>query len=471
MSRIAGWAAAGREVVVAGLGRSGVAATRLLHAHGVPVHAVDDGASAALHQHAETLAGLERVTTRVGGHDPARVARARALVLSPGIPPTAAIVRTARAAGVPVVSEAQLGLDALVGVGTVVVTGTNGKTTTTALVHHLLTEAGIRSAAAGNIGTALSEVALQEQRPDWLAVELSSFQLHDCPDLAPTIGILTNLSPDHLDRYGSLEEYYADKARLFANATDASVWISNLDDPASRRLVADVAGQHLTFSVTEEADAWRTPRYELMFMLAVPGGRVPSADEGDLMVGPRRLMRRRRLRLLGDHNVANALAATLAVHAIGVPLRTIAEGLRTFRAMPHRLEPVRTVDGVLWINDSKATNVASTLVAVRAMTRPAILLIGGRHKGEPYTALREAVAHHCGGVVTYGEAGDLAAHDLAGTAWIRRVATLDEAVAVARTMVATPDGAVLLSPACSSYDQFPNFEVRGATFRALVEAM
>ncbi|MDZ4389754.1 MAG: UDP-N-acetylmuramoyl-L-alanine--D-glutamate ligase [Gemmatimonadales bacterium] len=471
MSLLERWALAGREVVVAGLGRSGLAATRLLHARGIPVHAVDDGTGDALGQQAALLADLDRVTTQVGGHDPARVAGAAALVLSPGIPPTAAIVRTARTAGVPVVSEAQLGLDALAGVPTIVVTGTNGKTTTTALVHHLLSEAGRRSAAAGNIGTALSAVALQEQRPDWLAVELSSFQLHDCPELAPTIGILTNLSPDHLDRYQSLDEYYADKARLFANATDASIWISNLDDPESRRMVAGVAGRHLTFSVVEEADAWRPPRLPLMISWKTPGGHVHQSDEGDLLVGGQRLMPRRKLPLLGDHNVANALAAALAVNAAGVPLETIAAGLGSFRAMPHRLEPVRTVDGVLWINDSKATNVASTLVAIKAMARPAILLLGGRHKGEPYTVLREAIREHCGGVVTYGEAGDLAASDLQGISQVVRVETLEQAIAEARTMVATPGGAVLLSPACSSYDQFPNYEVRGATFRAMVEAL
>lgn len=467
MSRLARWAAEGREVVVAGLGRSGVAATRLLHARGVPVHAVDDGDSVAVRQQAEMVAGLERVTTEVGGHDSARVEGAQALVLSPGIPPTAAIVQTARAAGVPIISEAQLGLDALAGTRTIVVTGTNGKTTTTALVHHLLMEAGIRSAAAGNIGTALSTVALGEQRPDWLAVELSSFQLHDCPDLVPTIGILTNLSPDHLDRYDSLEAYYADKARLFANATTASVWVSNLDDPASRGLVIDVAGHHLTFSVMVSADAWRTPRGKA----PVDPAAQPGADDGFLMLGERPLFPRRNLHLLGEHNVANALAAVLAVHAAGVPPEAIAHGLQSFRALTHRLEPVRTLDGVAWINDSKATNVASTLVAVQAMTRPTILLLGGRHKGEPYTALREAVASHCGGVVTYGEAGDRVAHDLAGTVPLRRVETLEDAVATAQALVVTPGGAVLLSPACSSYDQFPNYEVRGATFRALVEAL
>jgi UDP-N-acetylmuramoylalanine--D-glutamate ligase len=452
MSRLAAWRADGREVVVAGIGRSGVAAARLLHAHGIPVYAADDGAGDTVRRHAATLDGIAGITTEVGGHDPGRIARAIALVLSPGIPPTAPMVRLAAAAGVTVVAEAQLGLDALAGVPAIMVTGTNGKTTTTALVDHLLRAAGRASVAAGNIGTALSEVALHAPPPEWLAVELSSFQLHDCPDVVPTVGVLTNLAPDHLDRYATLAEYYGDKARLFANARPASIWVSNLDDPASRTMVAGVTGRHLAFSTSAAADAWYDREHDRLMLAGQP--LLPRAD----------------LPLLGEHNVANALAAALAVHATGVPHAAIAAGLPTFRALVHRMEPVREHDGVLWINDSKATNIASTLVAVRAMTRPYVLLLGGRHKGEPYTALLEAMGPHFVAVVAYGEAAELVRHDLGDAVRVERVDDLTAAVTRARALVPT-GGAVLLSPACSSYDQFPNYEVRGATFRALAEAL
>jgi UDP-N-acetylmuramoylalanine--D-glutamate ligase len=452
MSRLATWHADGREVMVAGMGRSGVAAVHLLHRHGIPVYAADDGAGEGVRRYAAMVAGLERVTVEVGGHDPGRIARAAALVLSPGIPPTATMVRLAVAAGVPVVAEAQLGLDALTGVPAIMVTGTNGKTTTTALIDHLLRAAGRRSMAAGNIGTALSEVAVTDPPPEWLAVELSSFQLHDCPDVAPTVGVLTNLAPDHLDRYTSLAEYYADKARLFANARPASLWVSNLDDPASRTMVAGVTGRHLAFSTTTMADAWLDRTHDRLMLAGQP------------------LLARADLPLLGEHNVANALAAALAVHATGVPHAAIAAGLPTFRALVHRMEPVREHEGVLWVNDSKATNIASTLVAVRAMSRPYVLLLGGRHKGEPYTALLEAFGPHLVAVVAYGESGDLVRHDLGEAIRVERVVDLPAAVACAQALVPA-DGAVLLSPACSSYDQFPNYEVRGATFRALVEAL
>lgn len=456
MNRLESWRRLGREVAVAGLARSGTAAVRLLRGHDIPVYASDQGTSEEVLEAAESLRQEFPVGVAVetGAHDLERIGRSAALVLSPGIPPTAGVVRAALAAEVPVLAEAQLGLDALAGVPYIAVTGTNGKSTVTALVDHLLRQAGMRSVAAGNIGTALSEVAMTAPKPQWLAVELSSFQLHDCPDVAPTVGILTNLAPDHLDRYPTLEAYYADKARLFRNAAAGSIWVSNLDDPASRDMVATVTGRHLAFSVAEgvRADAWF------------------DWSAAQLMLAGRKLLHRSLLPLLGDHNVANALAASLAVHAVGIDQERIAEGLASFRALTHRMEPVREVNGVLWINDSKATNVASTLVAVQAMTRPFVILLGGRHKGEPYTALREPLRRHGVAVVAFGEAGDLVEADLRDDIRVVRGGSFEDCMAKAAALVPA-DGAVLLSPACSSYDMFDNYEHRGGVFRTMVEAM
>lgn len=455
MSRLDAWQAAGREVSVAGAGRSGIAAARLLASRSIPAYLSDSGQGEAVQRAAAALRSEAAiVTVDTGRHDLARVAGSAALVLSPGIPHDAPVVRAAVEAGVPVVAEVQVGLDALAGVPYVGVTGTNGKTTTTALVHHLLMAAGRRSVAAGNIGTALSEVALAADRPEWIALELSSFQLHDTPDVAPAVGILTNLSPDHLDHYASLESYYADKARFFANASARSVWVSNLDDPDSRRMVSGIAGRHLAFTTARDvrADAW----YDR------------STDQ--LMLAGQPLLRRRALPLLGDHNVANALAASLAVHATEVAPDVIARALATFQGLPHRLEVVRDVEGVQWINDSKATNVASTRVALQAMTRPFVLLLGGRHKGEPYDALIGPFVRQGVAVIAYGEAADEIDRDLSHAIRVVRGGTFEDVVAKARILVPA-GGAVLLSPACSSYDMFANFEQRGATFRSLVEAM
>ncbi len=435
-------------VAVIGLGKSGVAAARLLARAGVRVYASD----ASTHPYAgdalASLRGLAGVQVETGRHDLERVRAATAVVVSPGVPPDVEALAAARAAKVPIVSELEVGFRELRGTRCIAITGTNGKTTTTALVAHLLGEAGVRAEAAGNIGRPLCDVALAAAPPDWLAVEVSSFQLHDSPGFAPAIGILTNLAPDHLDRYPSIEAYYADKALLFRNATDADAWVLNADDPAVLAMAKPAPGKKLTFSLAGTADAW----YDR-------GRRA-------LRLGQTDLAKRDSLQLLGDHNVANALAAALAVRQTGVDLASIARGLAAFRALPHRLEPVGEIDGVRYVNDSKATNIASTVVAVEAMDRPFVLLLGGRHKGEPYTRLAPLLAARCRLVVAYGEAGPIVEHDLGGRVALERGTTFEDVFARARA-AARPGDVVLLSPACSSYDMFKNYEERGAVFRSL----
>ena len=439
------------EVAVIGLGRSGVAATRLLVSEGVRVYASDASPAPAAAVAVEALRALLGVTVDLGRHDVERIRRAVLVVVSPGVPPEAPPLAAARAAGVPIISELDLGFRALGTVPCIAVTGTNGKTTTTALVAHLLRTAGLRADAAGNIGRPLADVALDPAGFQWLAVEVSSFQLHDSPDFAPVIGVLTNLSPDHLDRYPGVDAYYADKRLLFRNATDSSVWVVNADDPATGALAAGARGRVVRFSLRGPADGWY------------------DAAERILRLGGAGLLPRDLLPLLGDHNVANALAAALAVTEAGIGPAVIAEGLRSFRALPHRLELVGEVGGVQWINDSKATNVASTLVAVQAMERPFVLLLGGRHKGEPYTALGPLLKQRCRLIVAYGESGDLVEQDLKGSARLERGGDFEDVMSRARK-AAKPGDAVLLSPACSSYDMFKNYEERGDVFRRLALA-
>jgi len=385
-------------------------------------------------------------------HDLERIARGVAVVVAPGVPPEAPPLETARRAGLPVHAEIDIGFLALRGTRCIGITGTNGKTTTTSLVAHVLAAAGVRAETAGNIGRPLCDVARSESPPDWLALELSSFQLHDTPSLRPAVGVLTNLAPNHLDRYHSLEEYYGDKALLFRNADAESITISNADDPAVQDMVRSVPGGHFRFSVRERAEGWY------------------DREGRRLMLGATPLLRRDELPLLGDHNVANALTAALAAAAIGCPSEGIAAGLRTFKAIPHRVEPVREVDGVLWINDSKSTNVTSTEVAVAALDRPFVLLLGGRHKGEPYTRLVGSLDGRCRAVVAYGESGPIVVQDLGKALEVVPAGSFDEVIATARGL-AHPGDAVLLSPACSSYDMFRNYEERGERFRKAVEAL
>jgi len=388
----------------------------------------------------------------LGAHDLARIARAGTVIVAPGVPPAAPPIRAGVNAGVPILAEVDLGFTALPATRFVALTGTNGKTTTTSLVAHLMTATGLDAVAAGNIGLPLCEVARGATPPAWVALELSSFQLHDCPHVRPQVGALLNLAPNHLDRYESLKEYYDDKALLFRNADAASVTVSNADDAAVQGIVATVPGRHLRFSVAGPADGWF------------------DRASGWLMLGSDRLLERGRLPLLGDHNIANALAAGLMVRELGGTVVAMAAGLTSFRAIEHRVEPVREVRGVLWINDSKSTNVTSTEVAIAALDRPFVLLLGGRHKGEPYTKLGPLLRPRCRAVVAYGESGDLVENDLRDAVRVVRAGTFEQVVETAAGLAQAGD-AVLLSPACSSYDMFNNYEERGARFRALVEAL
>ena len=442
------------EIAVIGLARSGRAVATLLRKHGYNVYASDLASSPDTGRCAEELRS-QGISVDVGKHDLERLARASLVVTSPGVPPSARPLAFSRENGIRVASEVEVALHFLEGPRVIAVTGTNGKTTTTALIAHLLRGIDLEAVEAGNIGTPLSEIAIREQQPKWISLEMSSFQLHDTPSLKPEVGVLTNLSPDHLDRYATIEEYFADKARLFANANGDSVWVVNDDDPAVTAMVRDVAGHKYPFSLTSEAPGYFDSARSELVVLGAP------------------LLQRNDLPLLGPHNVANALAASLAVmvadrsHQTQKARKGIAAALRTFRSLPHRLELVGEFDGVQWINDSKATNVSSAAVAIDGMERPTVLLLGGRHKGETYTSLADAVRRKVKKVIAYGEAATIIATDLRPVVDVVRLGDdFDEVMQAARA-AASAGEAVLLSPACSSYDMFSNYEERGERFRAL----
>lgn len=442
------------EIAVIGVARSGRAVATLLARTGNKVYASDAGRDAALEGAAAQIE-REGVDVDLGTHNIDRVARSSLVVVSPGVPPDAPVILAAQKKGVDVVSEVEIALRFLPNLKYIAITGTNGKTTTTAIAARLLQAIGLRAIAAGNIGTPLSEIALQPAPPPWVALEISSYQLHFTPGIRPKVGALTNLSPNHLDRYKSVEEYYADKSLLFRNSDPGSHWVTNADDPAVQALAADAAGVQARFSTTQKADAYYERSAKQLVVLGCP------------------LIKRSELKLLGDHNVANALCASLAVMLADAGHRTtdgcgmIADGLRSFRSLEHRIEIVDEVGGVLWINDSKSTNVASTLVALRGMTRPTILLLGGRHKGEPYTALEPELKRIVKQVVAYGEAAPQIVRDLSGIISVEQGGTsFDEVIERARRSAA-PGDAVLLSPACSSFDMFDNYERRGTEFKRL----
>lgn len=443
------------EVAVIGLGRSGEAVVRLLRAHHARVYASDTSETPTLRATAEALRGIG-AHVDLGRHDDSRIAAAGLVVASPGVPPDASPLRDARQRGVTVVSEVEVALRLLPTLRYVAITGTNGKSTVTALVAHLLRAIGVRAEAVGNIGTALSLLGLEAAPPEWASIELSSFQLHDTPSVRPTVGVLTNLAPDHLDRYQTVGAYYADKALLFRNATARSHWIVNADDPEVMRMTASVAGLVQRYSASGRlCDAFYDRRSSQLIVQDAP------------------LLPRPELPLLGDHNVGNALAAALAVMTADERFRSlkaraaIADGLRSASPLPHRLQTVADVGGVSWIDDSKATNVASAVVGVQSMVRPTVLLLGGKHKGQPYTALIAPIETHCRHVIAYGAAAPQIVSDLAPRVSAEHVpGSFADVIERART-VAKPGDAVLLSPACSSFDMFSNYEERGDQFARL----
>ena len=445
------------EIAVIGLARSGRSVATLLARTGNNVYASDSGRTSELEATASEL-DREGIDVELGAHQLKRIERAALVVVSPGVPPDAEPILAAQRKGIDIVSELEIALRFLPSLKYIAITGTNGKTTTTALTAHLLQSLRLRAVAAGNIGTPLSEIALEAATPQWVALEVSSYQLHFTPSIQPVVGALTNVSPNHLDRYTSVDEYYGDKKLLFRNATPGSNWVSNADNPATQQLVIGAAGVHAEFSVSRDADAFYERSSNRLVVLGCP------------------LIERSQLDLLGDHNVANALCASLAVMLADPAHRTmdscamLGGGLRSFRSLEHRNEVIGEIGGVLWINDSKSTNVASSLVALRGMTRPTILLLGGKHKGEPYTALAPELERTVKLVIAYGEAAPQIARDLTGGVPVEQGGTKFADVVERARRAAAPGDAVLLSPACSSFDMFANYEQRGTEFKQLVGA-
>lgn len=472
-----------REVSIIGLGASGEAAARLALHRGEQVYVSDRSTHARAAARARELHALGAVV-QLGLHDIERIAASRLVVASPGISPDAPVLTGLRSRGVRWVSEPEFAIRFYRG-SLIAVTGTNGKTTTAVLIAHLLGSAGIDVALGGNVGGDLappaSELAMLAVESDWWVLEVSSFQLSAIEQFTPDIGVLTNLASDHQDRYPDTAAYFADKAQLFRNATPSSRWVLNGDDPGTLRMSEGVPGQVCLF--TSRAPSSATPEME--------GQRGPSAflREGVLTLrigvdsdgGPaseEALVPRKDLRLIGHHNVMNALAAALTARLAGADANGIRNGLASFEPLPHRLEAVGEKAGVLWVNDSKATNVAASVGALGSFDRPAVLLLGGKDKGESFRPLAAALIGKARAVVLYGEAAPRLETELTeelsacpiGTPTPMLVAVdegFDAAVSVARSLAREGD-VVLLSPACPSFDLFEGYEARGRRFSDLV---
>jgi UDP-N-acetylmuramoylalanine--D-glutamate ligase len=436
--------------LVVGLARSGIAAARLLAGRGEEVTGVDSGNPAA-------AAGLRGVGVEVflDSDGLALLDGVRTVVKSPGVPREAPVIAAALERGIDVVGELELAWRALPN-RFLAVTGTNGKTTTVELLGHLYRGAGEPVAVAGNVGTPLSELVGTVDPEATVVCECSSFQLEDTTEFAPECAVFLNLAPDHLDRHHDLGSYRAAKLRIFANQGNDDLAIYNAEDP-------ELAGTDLGGCARR---------------VAFCAGDAPDCEvalaEGTIFYDGEPLLEVEELGLFGAHNVANAMAAAAAALSLGLDREAVRAGLREFAGVPHRLETVAELGGVRYVNDSKATNVASATVGIRAFAGGVHAILGGSEKGEPYAPLLDPVRERCAACYLIGESSERMAAELAPAAEagvpLELRADLEDAVLRAASL-ARPGETVLLSPACASFDAFENFERRGERFREIVEGL
>ena len=442
-----------KRVLVVGLGRSGIAAARLCAARGARVTVTDKRPAGDLGAAIAELPG--GVTREVGGHRRETFLAADLIVLSPGVPEIPELA-AARAAGVAITGELELA-SAFVSAPIVAITGTNGKSTTTTLIGDMLGATGRPTFVGGNLGEPLAEaVGTPAAGTDgFCVVEASSFQLETVrTTFRPRVAVLLNITPDHLDRYDGMDGYAAAKARIFAAQDAADHAVVNADDLLSMRAAATAPSRQLHFSIARPlpAGAWLQ---DGALAVLVPGEPMESYP-GDLpwLVGQR-------------HNQANALAALLAARLAGASPQAARAGLLAFRPLAHRMELVADAGGVAWFDDSKGTNVGAVVAALDGFPRSVVLIAGGRDKGGDYAPLAEVLARVGRTAILIGEAADKMEAAFRGHVPVQRAATMDAAVAAAHA-AARPGDAVVLSPACSSFDMFRDYAHRAEVFRAAV---
>lgn len=440
-----------KRILIVGLGATGLSCARFLTSQGANIAITDSRPNPPC---LEALRSeLPDVAVFVGGFDPDAFVRAECLVVSPGISLRDPLIIEARARGVEILGDIEIFAHFAMA-PVVAITGSNGKSTVTTLVAEMARESGLKTAIGGNIGTPALD--LLAQQPDLYVLELSSFQLETTSSLEPAVAAILNISEDHMDRYASVSDYTAAKMRIYHGG---GALVINRDDPLVRATLARVQhGRPVVRFGRDEPVADD-------FGLCIHGGEVW------LCRGAERLLPERELKIKGSHNTANALAALALGQAVGLSQSAMVQVLQRFSGLPHRCQRIRERRGVIWYNDSKATNVGAALAAIEGIPAEKIVLIaGGQGKGQDFTPLREAVSGHCRAVVLLGEDAPFLQQALVDTVRLVPVMTLAEAVTEAAEL-AQPGDAVLLSPACASFDMFKSYVDRGEQFVSAVEAL
>jgi UDP-N-acetylmuramoylalanine--D-glutamate ligase len=445
----------GKRVLVVGLGKSGFAAAMFLRRHGAKVTVSDVRSAESLGKDLPLLLE-EGIAVEAGGHGLLTFRRQDLIVVSPGVPPDTPELRQVRNFGQTILGEVELASRFLKG-RTIAITGSNGKTTTTTLCGSMLAAGGLPVQVGGNIGVPVIAIADESRDESWNVLEVSSFQLESTVTFRPDIAVILNVTPDHLDRHGTFANYLAAKERIFAHQRADDALVLNADDDVASRTAARAPSQVYWFSRS------RVVRQGAFVHAGVIAYRASeqSAAEPILPVAS--------IPLKGEHNLENVLAAVCAARLAGVAPEAIRSAVEDFHAVEHRLEFVAKIDGVDYYNDSKATNVDATAKALAAFPSGVHLILGGKDKDSDYRTLRTLVREHVQAVYTIGAAADKIEQHLHGAAPIVRAGTLKCAVDLAAEAAQTGD-VVLLAPACSSFDQFANYEYRGRAFKELVLA-
>ncbi len=445
-----------KRVLVVGLGRSGIAAAGFLRERGARVTVSDARSAAALAREIPALLDAG-IMVETGGHGLLTFRKQDLIVVSPGVPADTPELQQARSFGVPVLGELELAYRFLQG-QTAAITGSNGKTTTTTIVGEIFRGAAIPTLVGGNIGRPVVDL-VAESRPDgWNVLEVSSFQLETVSEFRPRVAAVLNLTPDHLDRHGSFANYAAAKARITGQQEPEDFLVLNAEDKATQMLAGKTRAQVFWFSPRRPVKQGAFVHGESIVWMGREGG----AAEPVMPVGE--------VRLRGAHNLENVLAAAAIARLAGIPPETIREAVGQFAGVEHRLEMVRTWNGVAFYNDSKATNVDAALKAVASFPGGVHLILGGKDKDSDYAEMRTLLAERVKAVYTIGSAAEKITRQLGEVVKMEGAGTLAVAVAEA-SRAAVPGDVVLLAPACSSFDQFENYEHRGRTFRELVQAL
>jgi len=483
-----------KDVTVVGLARSGIGAANLLAGLGAKVTVTDTKTEEELK---DVMPGLDpSVRLALGSHPDDIFIHADMLVVSPGVPLTIRPLLLAKSKGIPIVGELEFAyeiamygsddppvLPLLVGGkgGFLAVTGTNGKSTTTALLDFMMKKSGFKTVLGGNIGNAVTEevrktlTAKHEGHRDnssndlsiaFIVVEVSSFQLESIKDFRPKVAAIVNITPDHLDRYHSLEEYTAAKARIFENQTDGDFLVVNRDDPETMKVINEKLRTKIEkpeiFSFSRKWEVEGLYSKGGIVYCNIPGlPRVPHNSP---------LITTEEIKIKGVHNLENAMAASAMALLAGCPIEAVIDSLKEFPGLEHRLEFVRELAGVSYFNDSKGTNVDAVIKSLESFSNPVILIAGGRDKAGDFSRLKDLVREHVKALVLIGEASEKIREALGESTETEMAKDLRDAVNISRNRAAGGD-VVLLSPACASFDMFANFEDRGKQFKRIVMEM